>query len=602
MNINVSSANNTKFAIIGMDCKIPGADNVEEFWGNLCQGIESIGEINEERKIKIKKQMQALGADQNSDFKTGGYLKNISNFDNSFFGIINREAIAMPPAHRLFLEVGYHALEDAGYGGTALYGSKTGVFVGYIGDLDSQNYQKLIYYSKDKGTPTGALSSNLAGRFSYIFNFSGPSILVDTACSSSLTALNIACNSIMCSECKQALVGGVQIDLFPYTNENIGIESQSGHIRPFDKMSDGTVNGEGVIAILIKGYDDAIKDRDHIYAIIDAVNVNQDGKSIGLSAPNPIAQSSLITEAIAKSGKNLDDISYIEAHGTGTPLGDPIEMNVLASLFNNRKYEKKCVVGSVKANIGHLYAASGLAAVTKCCCMLKHKKIPPTINHEIINPKIKLKKSGLYINTELIDWDNSKGKRTCCISNFGFSGTNCHLILEEAEETANDNGQNEYYPFLISADSSKQLNDMIKKYIYILQKNKNLRYKDICFTALSGRKHEKFRLALNAESTSSLLNKLCNYKGVTNFNEEIFVGRMSSKNPKERKELEEACVRYCKAEKRNLEQKKIISRHLCELYISGILPEWKILFENTDAMRVSLPLYNFKSNIFELNY
>ena len=592
-----------KIAIIGMACKFPGADNVEDFWQNLCHGIESVGELPPERAHKIKPQLKAMGVDENPEYKKAGYLNNLFKFDNFFFGIINREAVAMSPAQRLFMEVGYHALEDAGYGGNALYGSKTGVFVGYISDLDSQEYQKMISMSKDKATPTGALSSNLCGRFSYFLNLSGPSMMVDTACSSSLSALNVACNSIKNGECKQALVGGVQIDLYPYDMHKIGIESENGHLRPFDQMADGTCVGEGVAAILIKGYEDAVRDRDHIYAVVDAVGVNQDGRSIGLSAPNPNAQKALIVDTISKSGKTVDDITYIEAHGTGTALGDPIEMNVLANIFRekrNNNEEKSCGIGSVKANIGHLYAVSGLAGIIKCCCMFKYKKIPATINFNQLNKKIKWKNTGLYINKEMVDWDDSKGKRCCGISNFGFSGTNCHVILEEPDEVHRNMDVQDYYPFVLSADSFQELNRMIKKYMYYIQKNAEAEYKDICFTASLGRKHGRVRLAINADSKIMLLEKLHNFRGITDVKEEIYVGSKFVRDEMELKELKEAGAKYCKSEKQDSEKRRIISRHLCELYVSGILPDWNTFFDNSDAVRVSLPLCEYANNEFNL--
>lgn len=592
-----------KIAIIGMACKFPGADNVEDFWQNLSHKVESVGELPAERAYKIKSQLKAMGMDENPEYKKAGYLNNLFMFDNSFFGIINREAVAMSPAQRLFMEVGYHALEDAGYGGSALYGSKTGVFVGYISDLDSQDYQKMIGISKDHATPTGALSSNLCGRFSYFLNLTGPSMMVDTACSSSLTAINVACNSIKNGECNQALIGGVQIELYPYNMHKIGIESASGHLKPFDQMADGTCTGEGVAAILVKGYEDAIKDKDHIYAVIDAVGINQDGRGIGLSAPNPNAQKALIADTISKAGKTVDDITYIEAHGTGTALGDPIEMNVLANIFREKRTaneEKSCGIGSVKANVGHLYAVSGLAGIIKCCCMFQYKKIPATINFSQLNKKIKWKNSGLYINVGMIDWNGSKGKRCCGISNFGFSGTNCHIVLEEADEIHRAVNAQEYYPFVLSADSLQGLNHMIKKYMYYIQKNTEAEYKDVCFTASLGRKHGKIRLAINADSKNMLFEKLCDYKGITDIKKEIYVGSSFVGHGVELQELKEASERFCKIRQRESEKQRILSRHLCELYVSGVLPDWNAFFEGLDAVRVSLPLYEYEENEFNL--
>lgn len=591
-----------KIAIIGMDCRFPGANSVEEYWENLCNEVESVGNIPNERASKIKEQLEAMEIQENVQYLMGGYLDNLERFDNAFFEIINREAIAMSPAQRLFMEVGYHAMEDAGYGGSALYGSKTGVFAGYISDLDAQNYQSIIAMSKDKSTPTGALSSNLCGRFSYFMNFSGPSMIVDTACSSSIAALNVACKSIKSGECRQALVGGVQIDLKPYRNQKIGIESENGHLRPFDNNADGTCTGEGVAVILIKGYEEALKDGDHIYGVIDGIGINQDGRSIGLSAPNPDAQKNLITETLRRAGRTVDDITYIEAHGTGTELGDPIEMNVLAEVFRkNRtvKEENLCAVGSVKSNIGHLYAASGLASVIKCCCMFEHKKIPATINFEQINEKIKWSDSGLFINKKMMDWDNTQGKRYCGISNFGFSGTNCYVILEEPDKRTREEKES-YYPFVISSNSSDKLKDMVQEYIHYLERGAEAQYRDICFTGAFGRKHERFRLAVNANSKQDLLQKLHQYKGITDISHEIFVGSNEVLSVNEQSQIEKACICYCELAKQDEEKQEIMSEHLCELYVEGITPKWKLLFEDTDAVRVSLPLYKYEENVLQL--
>lgn len=593
-----------KFAIIGLDCRFPGATCADEFWDNICNGIESVGSLPRERASKMKEQMKALGVKEEMEFKVQGYLNDINSFDHDFFGIINREAVAMSPAQRLFMEVAYHALEDAGYGGTALYGSDTGVFVGYIADLESQNYLKLIEISKDKGTPTGALSSNLCGRFSYYMNFSGPSMLIDTACSSSLTALNVACNSIINGECQQALVGGVQIDLAPYNNVRIGIESASGHVKPFDQEADGTCSGEGVAAILIKKMENAIADKDNIYAVIDAVGVNQDGRSIGLSAPNPSAQKKLISDTFMMAGKTTADISYLEAHGTGTGLGDPIEMNVLASIFrdgNKNREKNKCAVGSVKANIGHLYAASGLAGIIKCCYMLKCQLIPMTINFKKINEKIKWENTGLYINTKLINWDTEGKKRCCGISNFGFSGTNCHVILEEYEDSRQSEiRENQYYPFVISEDSFSKLNSMIKKFLYFVQKKKKTRYIDVCYTAAIGRKNGKVRLAINANSVSMLMEKLELYKEATDSKNDIYMGNVRVLDRTEATELIEAAKSCCVHNNNGDAKQKINSRHLCELYVAGITPEWEELYKDTDARKISLPLCEYDKNEFSL--
>ena len=609
---------NDKIAIIGMSAILPGASNIDAFWDNLCNSIESVGSIPADRKKDINCFYSNIGKSADDNFIQGGYLSEIDKFDHSFFGIINREATAMSPAQRMFLETAYLSMEDAGYGGDSMKSTRTGVYVGYIADLETQQYQKILKASNDNQTPTGALSSNIPGRLSYFMDFKGPSIIVDSACSASLSALHAACQGIMHGDCDQAVVGSVQFNLFPTQEQNIGIESKSGHVRAFDEEADGTCEGEGVVALVIKPYSKAVQDKDHIYALITSIATNQDGRSVGLSAPNPKAQYELIEMALKKAGLTKDDISYIEAHGTGTKLGDPIELNVLAKLFATEYSDlmnRSCGVGSVKSNIGHLYASSGLVSVVKCCMMLKHKKIPATINFNKLNQKINLQNSLLYINDRLRDWDYTNNKpRRCGISNFGFSGTNCHVILEEPSDDClyeNRLDNDIEYPFVLSAPTKAGLDNLVKKYLNFLSVHKESNIADICYTAAVGRGDYQYRFATIVNSIEVLTNKLQTYHGTADFLKNIFIGNVVvlketkdainwneiTLEEQERSKL--AMNVICKdiaGEKRDNRLAKLVK--LCQLYVNGAGSNWLEVFNIETVQKISIPGYKFNKKRF----
>lgn len=306
----------------------------------------------------------------------------------------------------------------------------------------------------------GNLSPIIASRISYLLDLRGPSMVVNTLCSSSLVALHLGCQSLKKNgECSMALIGGVQINLIPIRQVEVGIESSSKRTRTFDHQSDGTGAGEGVIAFLLKPLEKAMKDEDNIYAVIKGSAYNQDGASAGLTAPNPAAQEDVIIKAWQEAGLDPETISYIEAHGTGTRLGDPIEIDGIKRAF--RRYTDKrqfCAIGSVKSNIGHLDASAGLAGLLKAVLALQKGKIPPTINFERPNKMIAFHKSPVYVNTKLREWETDGFPRRCGVSSFGFSGTNCHVILEEAPhmEAGKDKKDNKEGDFRILTFQQKK--------------------------------------------------------------------------------------------------------------------------------------------------
>ncbi len=420
----------------------------------------------------------------------------------------------MDPNQRKFLETAWTAIEDGGYGGNKLKGTKTGVFVGFSNN-PLNNYVDIISDVEPGELPislSGNLTSIIPSRISYLLDLKGPSMLIDTACSSSLTAVHTACRSLKSGECDIAIAGGVKINIMPLDNEiKIGIESSTGRTRAFDDDSDGTGIGEGVISFLLKPLKRAIEDKDNIYAIIKGSAVNQDGTSVGITAPNVKAQTEVILEAWRDSKIDPATLSYIEAHGTGTELGDPLEIEGLNEAF--RKHTKKrnfCAISTVKSNIGHLYEASGMAGLLKAVLSLKHKELAPSIHFVKPNDKIDFIDTAVYVNDRLTKWDVNNTARRCGISSFGFSGTNCHVVLEEAPEIKYESVAHDSSAEIIglTAKSEAALYELVRRYKTFLQNSEGICLKDICSTANTGRTHHNFRLAVVAKDKKELLYKL----------------------------------------------------------------------------------------------
>lgn len=598
-------------AIIGMAANLPGAADVEQFWSNLVGSVESVGPLPAGRQRDLDEYLTSLGTYKESEIRDAGFLYEIDKFDYEFFKILKREAIAMSPSQRLFLQTAYSSMENGGYGGEALRSSRTGVYVGYISDLDGNQYQNILKHSKDSQSATGALTANISGRLSYFMDFKGPSMLVDSACSSSMSALNLACQGINNGDCDQAIVGGVQLKVLPVVSHaDIGIESSDGHTRPFAEDADGTGEGEGIVSILIKPYEQAVKDRDQIYAVIRAAHSNQDGYSVGLSAPNPEAQAALVTEALDKAEVEAEHITYIEAHGTGTKLGDPIEVHALTKAFRMRtEQEQFCAIGSVKSNIGHLYASSGLASIMKCSLMLTHRMIPATVNIKAINHRIPFEGSPFFVNTQNRVWEAGTSPRRCGVSNFGFSGTNCHAILEEHREQERVLDTRQSFPFVLSAFTREGLEAMVKAYYEYLTLNHRIPLPDISFTAAMGRGHYPYRLAMVVKDTEELIGKLEAFEFATQLSKQIYVGSAKPVHHTRREtqwgeltvneaELLGHSTAQCIAGFTNrlgeAGRDQVVKR-LCELYVRGAKPVWNDFFEQEDVRRVSLPTYLFKA-------
>ncbi len=450
-------------AIIGMAGRFPGAADLDTFWENLANGVESVRDFTEEEVLAAGID-PALARDPHY-VKRGGVLEGAELFDARFFGFYPREAEIMDPQHRVFLEVAWHALEHAGYD-PGSYDKAIGLFAGC--GMNSYLLFNLARNREIMETVQGyqlSLANDkdyLPTRVSYKLNLRGPSVNVQTACSTSLVAVHLACRALLNFECDMALAGGVTIRLPQtggYLYQEGGITSPDGHCRPFDADAAGTVGGNGAGVVVLKRLADALADGDTIHAVIKATAINNDGSTkVGYTAPSVEGQAQVIANALDLAGVDPRTITYIETHGTGTALGDPIEITALTQVFNSYTTDRQfCAIGSLKANVGHLDAAAGVAGLIKTVLALKHKKIPPSINFTRPNPRIRFEETPFYVNTKLRDWQMDGTPRRAGVSSFGIGGTNAHAVLEEAPQLGSSVPARPWHLFLLSAKSEQAL-------------------------------------------------------------------------------------------------------------------------------------------------
>ena len=507
-------------AVVAMSGRFPQAEDTNKFWQNLKDGVESISFFSEEELLESGVQAELLN---NPNYvKARAMMSDIDMFDASFFSYSRKEAECIDPQQRLFLECAWEAIEKGGYD-PETYEGLIGVYAGsgmnhYLlrnlyPSLDYNNqlnsYQLMINSDKDF----------LATRVAYKLNLRGPAVNVQTACSTSLVAVHTACQNLLNGECNLALAGGVSIQL-PQKSGHLYREgmifSPDGHCRTFDAQAKGTITGDGVGVVLLKRLNDAIADGDSIQAIIKGSAINNDGSlKVGYTAPSIEGQAAVIAEAHAVAGVDPETISYIEAHGTGTELGDPVEIAALTQAFRYSTEKKGfCAIGSLKSNMGHLDAAAGIVGLIKTVLALKHKLLPPTLHFEQPNPQIDFVNSPLYVNATLSEWKTNGTPRRAGVSSFGIGGTNAHVILEEAPEPIKQENSPERPTHLLtfSAKTPEALEQLVGRYENYIETHQELEIADICYTANSGRKHFKHRLALIAENQQELLEKLKSYQ------------------------------------------------------------------------------------------
>lgn len=605
----------TDIAIIGLSAKFPGAETAEKFSENMMQGKDCITALPLNRRHDIHKYFDYCGIDA-SVLPKAGYLSCIDCFDYHFFHLSAKEASLMDPHQRLFLQTAWEAIDDAGYGNNALKGSKTGVYIGFGDDAYYRRFIQAVDSDNLSMATVGNIKSVIASRVAFLLDLKGPSILVDTACSSSLVALSLACQAIQNNECDYALVGGVKLIITPAIDvPSLGIESQEFRIKSFDENADGIVWGEGVGAFLIKPLERAITDRDNIYAVVKGWAINNDGKTIGLTAPSASMQEEVLIEAWKRAGINPKDLSYIETHGTGTQLGDPIEVSALQHAFQRYTNKRQfCAIGSVKTCIGHLDHAAGMAGLMNAILAIREGYIPVSLHLKCPNRNIPFLQSSVYVNTVPGSPNVSEHKRKYGVSGFGLSGTNCHVVLEEGPFSPVREEIGSPHIFTVSACTLEALQRYIQKYIKFisnaLREKLTIRFDDICFTASTGRSHYQYRVAIIARDMPDLSEKLQQITEIsTDFIEgDVFYAHKTvAFETKDKEATETIClddkILLDKRAERIIDEYQTNNRNitkesmyeLCTLYIQGADIDWRRLYEGHENSRVSLPSYPFEA-------
>ncbi|MCW8398570.1 beta-ketoacyl synthase N-terminal-like domain-containing protein [Legionella sp. PATHC038] len=501
-------------AIIGMSCRLPAANNPQEFWELLCQGKNVISPIPDERWELLKGTREFEQRDANLPY-WGGYLQQIEAFDAYFFGISPREAMRMDPQQRILMEVAYESLEDAGLTVETLAGSNMGVFSSLYASQFS-HLQKLDSDMDALFIPTGSAISMAANRLSYLFDLRGPSLVLDTACSSSLIAIQLACLNLHAKLCDTALVSAVNINLLPSIHSVLAkatMLSPTGQCHTFDAKADGYVQGEGAGSIVLKPLSKALKDKDKIYAVITGGAINQDGKTNGLTAPNGLQQEQLLRSAYRAAKTDPAHIAYIECHGTGTFLGDPIEVHALGEVIGkNRDPEKPCWISSVKTNLGHLEPAAGIISVIKVALALKKGLLPPHLNFAQANPHIPFNRYSLRIPHQTEQLPRYGDKCIAGVSGFGFGGANAHIVLQE--HSVNEQPDctqaltRDKELFTISAKEPAALSALIELWCDFLKYNPETNLAQLCYNLHIKRSHYLHRLAIISTSIADLYQKL----------------------------------------------------------------------------------------------
>lgn len=519
----------TAIAIIGLAGRFPGAQTIEQFWENLCAGVESITFFTDE---ELEQQDASLR--RHPDYvKAGGVLPDIEQFDAAFFGYSPKEAAVTDPQQRILLECAWEAFERAGYNPES-YPGLVGVYAG-----SSMSTYLLNNVGPSLGITTqqpfietdmaqfqakiGNDRSYLATRISYKLNLKGPSINVQTACSTSLVAVHLACQSLLAGECDMALAGGVSV-VVPhrggYLYEEGMVRSPDGHCRAFDAAAQGTLFGNGAGLVLLKRLDEALADHDPIIAVIKGTAINNDGGvKVGYTAPSVEGQATVISEALRMAGVDASTIGYVETHGTATNLGDPIEVAALTQAFAQSSTAdslplQQCAIGSVKTNIGHLDEAAGIAGLIKTALALHHQQLPPSLHFVTPNPAIDFAQSPFYVNTALSAWPAQATPRRAGVSSFGVGGTNSHVVLEEAPVGDRETGRQgdrqtrQHQILALSAQSEQALNALVQRYSDYVTAHPATNLADLCFTANTGRKHFAQRVAVVADSMEKMAQQL----------------------------------------------------------------------------------------------
>lgn len=586
-------------AVIGMSGRFPGADNLQTFFQNLRKGVYSVTEVPASR-WDIQDFYSADNKDVNKTCsKWGGYLNDIYQFDPLFFRLAPREAQVMDPQQRLFLEVAWEVLEDAGYSDKQLDNTKCGVFVGAT---SSDFFKKMERYNipVTEDTFMGNAASILPSRISYLLNLRGSTLTIDTACSSSLVAVHLACQSLQQGENEMIIAGGVCLihtESLHILLSKTGMLSPTGMCRPFDDRADGMVLAEGVGAVLLKPLAKALQDRDNIYGVIKGSSINQDGATNGIAAPSALSQTALEIEVYTKSGIDPKTIQYVEAHGTGTKLGDPIEIRALTDAFSKyTPHRQSCAIGSVKGNIGHTQTAAGIVSLIKVLLSLKYKEILPAgyLKHE--NKHIEFAQTPFYVNKQLKAWEENSGlPRRAAVSSFGASGTNCHLIVEEFCET--QDLKPVLLPYYLIPVSGKQEKVITEKLTSLLgwlndKNNADFRIDEISYTLSAGRSHFKYRAVIIAKNIEDLKQKIFLFLN-GKLESAYLSGEQKSINAESNDEINFLIELANEATNEPEVYYQLLLR-IGDLYIQGGDVSWTDFYKQSKPRRISLPFYPFQ--------
>jgi len=562
---------NNGIAITGIALDLPKCNSVKSFWDILINGRCVLNELPLKRYeylLQYRSINPTLG--HISDMQAS-FMDAIDTFDNSFFHISPGDALQMDPCQRKCMEVIWHALEDAACTETSLAKSKTGVFIGCASEPEYKQMMRAYGYKPSPSSVLGNCFAALSGHISHYLDLKGPNMVINTVCSSSLIAIYMASMSLLNEESDIAVAGGCELRVLPHRMGMFGIESSDGITRTFDALSDGTGTGEGVAAVVLKRYDDAIKDCDKIYAVIKSGEVNHDGRCMSLSAPNPNSQYELVKNAWRNAKINPEDIGYIEAHGTGTSLGDPIEYEALSKAFADFSLKRSfCGIGSVKSNIGHLDSAAGIAGFIKATLCLYYKRLVPSLHFQYPNKEISFLDSPFYVNDKTRHWEATAGSRLCGVSSFGLTGTNCHMILQESNmEEYNQNVDMQWYILTISAKTEVALKQLIDLYRDLVIKLESWELQSLCYTSNIRRTHFEHKFACVAYGVKSLISCLSSFESkVPAIND---INYMNSKG--------NLCC------------------ELAGIYLAGGNPDWLRLYNN-NIRACSTPGYPFERNPF----
>ncbi|WP_161965956.1 SDR family NAD(P)-dependent oxidoreductase [Steroidobacter cummioxidans] len=591
-----------RIAVIGMAGQFPKANDLDEFWANIAAGRDCISEVPNKRWPLDEYYQPGEAAAGKTYSKWLGALTDYDAFDPLFFNISPTEAECMDPQQRVFLQACWHGIENAGYDSQSLSGSRCGVFVGCAaGD----------YHQLPRRTPlgaqdfTGAATSILAARIAYFLNLRGPCISIDTACSSSLVAIAEACDSLSSGSSDMALAGGVYVMSGPSMHvmtSQAGMLSSDGRCFTFDQRANGFVIGEGVGVVVLKRLDDAERDGDCILGVIEGWGVNQDGKTNGITAPNEDSQARLLQSVYEKFQIDPAGIQLIEAHGTGTKLGDPIEVAGLKAAFKPfTDRQDYCALGSVKSNIGHCLTAAGVAGVAKLLLAMKHRKLPPAANYSQCNEHIDLAGSPFYVNDSLADWDVAdQGKRRAAVSSFGFSGTNAHIVIAEHVRAlpldASVWPQHEKFIVPLSARNETQLqqkaDDLL---VFIRKRSETLRLADVAYTLQVARDSMADRVVFLVSSLDELIANLEAYVAGESDTASTFRGQARQNKEEMRLFNQDDDVRTTMVGKW-LRERQLAK--LAQWWAKGLTLDWKLLYGEAKPRRVELPGYPFAKDRF----